>query len=384
MHGYLLLTGATGLIGRYLLLDLLQSNSPLAVIVRPQGSLSGRDRIERIVDELEHDFGMTLPRPVCLEGDIASPGLGLNAESQAWARRNCGRLLHNAASVTFEGDDRDQEPWRSNLNGARQVLNFAAACEIGELHWVSTAYVCGRRRGKIWEADCHNGDGFRNAYEHSKIEAELLVRNATGVDSLTVYRPSIVVGDSSTGYTNSYHNIYLFLQFTHILSQAATRQADGRWHHPVRLTFSGDEALNLVPVDWVAGAIARIARNPMLHGRTYHLTHPEPTTCGAMEAALSRYFNYYGVEFVGPHGIPPGEATELEQMFYTALAAHDSYWNEHPDFDCGNTQTALPEWPCPRIDVPNLLRLFEFAIRHNFGKKRRQVRSNARERIAER
>jgi nucleoside-diphosphate-sugar epimerase len=233
------------------------------------------------------------------------------------------------------------------------------------------------------ETDCHNGDGFRNAYENSKLEAELLVRNAAGVDSLTVYRPSIVVGDSRTGYTNSYHNIYLFLQFTHILSQTTTRQVDGRWHHPVRLTFSGDEVLNLVPVDWVAGAISRIVQTPALHGRTYHLTHPEPTTCGVMEAALSRYFNYYGVEFVGPHGIPPGEATELEQMFYSALAAHDSYWNEHPDFDCGNTKAALPEWPCPRIDVSNLLRLFEFASRHHFGKKRGRARATSRERVAE-
>lgn len=377
MRSHLLLTGATGLIGRYLLLELLERGVPLAVVVRPQREKSGRERIEAIVRELEQTAGTALPRPVCLEGEVSAAGLGMNRESRDWVARHCGRLLHNAASVTFDGADRTQEPWRTNLLGTQQVLTFMQDSGMRDLHWVSTAYVCGNRTSRIQEDDLDCGQPFRNDYERSKCAAELMVRRAGFLDSLTVYRPSIVVGDSQTGYTNSYHNIYLFLQFTHILSQGAERDAAGRWHHPVRLAFSGEEELNLVPVDWVGAAIAHLVQTPGCQGRTYHLTHPQPTTCGQMEQALARYFNYYGVRFVGTEGIPPGEANELEQMFYASLAAHDSYWLQHPKFDCRHALAALAHLPCPTIDVEYLLRLFEFAVRHRFGKRPRSRTTSA-------
>ena len=74
-----------------------------------------------------------------------------------------------------------------------------------------------------------------------------------------------------------------------------------------------------------------------------------------MERALAHFFNYEGVEFVGPNGIPPGEANELEEMFYRSLAAHDSYWLGHPKFDCRNAAAALPHLRCPAIDFHYLL-----------------------------
>ena len=274
MRSQLLLTGATGLIGAYLLLELLQRNVALAVLVRPQRGRSGRERIESIVQELECAVGSALPRPVCLEGDAACPGLGMSVDAQKWVRRHCSRMLHNAASVKFDGADPTQEPWRTNLLGTQQLLGFLEQANIKELHWVSTAYVCGTRVGPNMEDALNGGQHFRNDYERSKFGAEQMVRNAAFLDSLTVYRPAIVVGDSTTGYTNSFHNIYLFLQFTHILSQTAVRDAAGRWHHRVRLTFGGEEELNLVPVDWVAAAIAQVLQTPEFHGRTYHLTHP--------------------------------------------------------------------------------------------------------------
>lgn len=371
------LTGATGLIGRYLLRDYLRRNVSLAVLVRPQCGRSGSERIESIVQELEIELQTSLPRPICLEGEISIAGLGLKSHGKDWVRRNCNRMLHNAASVTFEGGDREKEPWLSNFHGAREVLRFAQQSNIRELHWVSTAYVCGKRAGVVNENDLDFGQQFRNEYEHSKFSAEVLARRDSSFDSLTVYRPGIVVGDSRTGYTNSYHNIYLFLQFTHILSQKAFRDAEGRWNHPIRLTFDGHEELNLVPVDWVAAAIVELSQSPQFHGKTYHLTHSLPTTCGKMEAALAEHFNYYGVEFVGTKGIPAGNPTALEELFYATLAAHHSYWVEHPRFDCFNTTNALPQLLCPSIDMQNLLRLFTFAIQNRFGKK---SRSNVRRR----
>lgn len=375
MRDYLLLTGATGLIGRYLMRNFLAARVPLAVVVRPQSRQTASERIERIVSELEKEIGSVLPRPVCLEGDIAARNLALSPEARNWIARYCGRVLHNAASVSFHGVDRGKEPWRSNLLGAERVLELLRYAQIDEVHWVSTAYVCGMTSEPFTEDQLDLGQLHRNDYERSKFAAEALVR-AAGIDSLTVYRPAIVVGDSRSGYTNSYHNIYLFLQFTYLLSQAAERQADGRWYHPARIEISPDEQLNLVPVDWVAAAIIHLLSTPACHGRTYHLTQPLPTTCGEVSTAMARYFNYYGVELVGPSGIASAGYSDIEELFHGSMAAHDSYWIDHPRFDRRNAADALAHLPCPRVGVANLLRLFEFAVRNRFGKRvRARVRA---------
>ncbi len=58
---------------------------------------------------------------------------------------------------------------------------------------------------------------FRNDYEQSKLQAEQLVRSAQCIDELTVYRPAVISGDSQTGYTNTYHGIYLYLRMMAVI-----------------------------------------------------------------------------------------------------------------------------------------------------------------------
>jgi long-chain acyl-CoA synthetase len=71
--------------------------------------------------------------------------------------------------------------------------------------YVSTAYVAGDRRGTAYEDDRETG-AFRNSYERSKHEAEALVRSSTL--PWTIARPSIVVGESTTGWTASFNVLY--------------------------------------------------------------------------------------------------------------------------------------------------------------------------------
>ena len=111
-----------------------------------------------------------------------------------------------------------------------------------------------------------------------------------------------------------------------------------------------------------------VLRHPEWHGRTYHLTNPRPTTSREIETAMARSFNYYGVEFVGTEDVSPDTMSEHEQLFYTAVAPHISYWSRHPRFDRTNTDFAMPPMACPEVDVPCLLRLFAFAIHNRFGR----------------
>ena len=115
--GHLLLTGATGLLGRYLMRDLMEKGIPLAVLVRPSRRKSPAIRIEAAMRVWEQQLGRKLPRPVVLEGDISLPDFGLSPEQIKWAAENCDGMLHNAASLSFVTTGRDAEPWKSNVGG---------------------------------------------------------------------------------------------------------------------------------------------------------------------------------------------------------------------------------------------------------------------------
>src|SRR5260370_878437 len=71
--------------------------------------------------------------------------------------------------------------------------------------------LCGRRSGLIAEADLDTDPSFDNPYEESKFQAEQLLRRTPGIRA-TIYRPSVIVGDSRTGYTSTFTGLYRFLE----------------------------------------------------------------------------------------------------------------------------------------------------------------------------
>ncbi len=370
MPSHLLLTGATGLIGEYLLAGLLLKNVPLAVLTRAKDGNSPSNRIDEVIRRWEQTLGKPLPRPVVLTGETNRPGLGLTEEGRRWIGRHCNRILHNAASVKFQGGDRAQDPWLSNLTGTQCLLDLCSELGIHDLHYVSTAYICGDRTGRIYEREFNCGQILRNDYESSKFAAEQLVREAHFLEQRTIYRPGIVVGDSLTAYTSTYRGVYSYLQFTCAMARNADRDAQGRWHHPVRLNLTGQEFRNLVPVDYVAAVILKVLGDPTFQGQTYHITPPEPTTSQEIETALARLCNYHGVEFVGRQPIPSTSMNASEALFYSAVASYQPYWEGDPIFDQTNTEQVMQDAACPRIDVSALLRLFEYAASRNFGRRR--------------
>jgi thioester reductase-like protein len=121
---YTLVTGATGLVGRYLVRDLLLNGHSLAVVVRTSKKLSAQDRMEQIMQHWEEELGRLLPRPVVLVGDIAEPGFAFSDEDRQWVADNVNCIIHSAAILEFYGEDRSGEPWRTNLGGTRNMIEL--------------------------------------------------------------------------------------------------------------------------------------------------------------------------------------------------------------------------------------------------------------------
>lgn len=375
---YQLLTGATGLLGRYFVRDLGRAGVPLAVLVRPSRRNDPRERIEAICKSWESMLGESIPRPVVLEGDISEPGLGMSDKDVKWAAENCDALIHNAASLQFIAASKESEPYRSNVEGIKHVIQLSQDIGIQQFHHVSTAYVAGIRHGLVLESELDVGQEWGNDYELSKVEAEKIVRAAKFPRPTTIFRPGIIIGDSQTGFTTTFHNFYVMVQIADtIIKQHGEADGTGQVNVSiVSVNVDGHERKNLVPVDWVSAVMSHIITHDELHGETYHITPRCPVTTRLMRDAIEEVMDVYGLGFYGA-GEMREDAPEFEKLFHEHMKVYDSYWRDDPQFDTTNTRRAVPHLPCPHIDRDMLARLSRKAREMRFrwsdpsAKKRR-------------
>jgi len=378
MPSFTLLTGATGLLGQYLLRDLLDRGIDVAVVVRPSRHADARARIEGVMSRWDRLAGRYLRRPVVLAGDLSAPGLGLSGEERRWVGRFCGGVLHNAASLSFtHGGPRTEEPWLGNVGGTSHVVELARELGIPGFHHVSTAYVCGLRTGRILETDGDRGQQFGNDYEASKLEAEGIVRAAGFPEPPTVLRPAIIVGDSRTAYTSTFHGFYTPLRvMAAIVPSLAGIPPTHETLWMSALGLGGDESKNLVPVDWVSSVAAHVVASPRWHGRTYHLTPASRVPVREIAALTKESILARLAELERRHagedreaGATPavGLPDHLLTAFREQMATYAAYWRDDPDFDTSNTAEAAGHLPCPAVDAPLLRRLCDFALEANFG-----------------
>jgi len=332
-----LLTGATGLVGSIVLAKLLLCQIPVAVLVRANRRQSAADRTESLILRLEQRFQRLLGRPVMIEGELASPQLGLSRDAVHWLDQNCGAVIHSAANLLFSPAHRraDNEPYRTNVEGTRSLLDLITQIGIREFHYVSTAYVAGLRGGIVQEDQLNVGQEFGNDYERSKTQAEQILRDSTALDSLTVYRPSIVIDLHPTTAMRSDQTINSAFMMFQSLSQRFGLPDKGEWFQ--RLGFLGSEQKNIVTVDWVAEMIVQIFRRPSLHQRTYHLTNAIGTSVLTLEESFHAAMLDSGLK------LPPrqsGVITQIDEQAAPFVAAFQPYFRDDPVFDRQHTEDA--------------------------------------------
>ena len=369
---YLFLTGGSGLLGTQLLARLLLRGHRVGVFVRPTSSASGAERIDAILTEQEDRLGTTLPRPVVLEGELTAPRCGLSDADASWMRRSCRGVVHSAASLEFVGADRAGEPWRTNVVGTGALLDLMAQTGLTEFHHVSTAYVCGLAAGPVEEGPSTDRHGFRNDYEASKHDAEWLVRKAVFLDRPTFLRPAVIVGDSQTGATTTYHGLMAMLQLMTVVVRHLPADDAGFRHVPLRLSMTGGEQRNMVPVDWVAEAIVRLVDDPRARGRTIHLAPCRPITIREIIDFTSSYLNSGGVDFYGP--ARPSGLNDTEDAVYAGKGLYEAYEQTDPTFVTDTLDALLPDLPCPVIDEAMIHRFLAYGDADNWGRRRRKAR----------
>jgi thioester reductase-like protein len=205
--GRILLTGGTGFLGSHVLAELLTRGYAVIALARPDGQLSAWERVRRLLDWFGLD-GDIRSRLEVIEGSIDRPGLGLNPREYSSLLDRVSEILHCASETSFsERKKADLE--RANIQGIENVLDFAVNGRCSFFHYVSTAYVAGRKAGVCQEKLVEN-KAFTNVYEETKCRAEWMASERCGSEGirLSIYRPSIVYGDSKTGRSTRFNAVY--------------------------------------------------------------------------------------------------------------------------------------------------------------------------------
>jgi thioester reductase-like protein len=291
-HDALLLTGATGFVGTALLARILErTDRHVVVLVRAASQSEAEARLEALMASVADSPDRYTGRVTAVCGDLTMPGLGLGLEEREWVAEQVGEIIHGAASVSFNLSLSQSRA--INVEGTRRVLELAHDCAasghgLHRMTYVSTAYVAGQRQGYAQECELDVGQGFRNAYEQSKQEAERLVRSERERLPLTIVRPSIVVGERETGWTSSFNVMYGPMRAA---AAGALQVMPGRH----------DGVLDIVTVDYVADAILALAASPTAQGGTFQIVAGDQAmTLGELSRLAARRFNQRPPRLIPP------------------------------------------------------------------------------------
>jgi thioester reductase-like protein len=345
MQKHLFVTGGTGFLGTSLVARLLGAFSGSRVTLLIRGSDSGevQVRVNSLARRLERDEALAdaSHRIRGIRGDVTLPRCGLAAKEWDEIGQSATHIIHGAATIRF---DLPISVARSvNLEGTRAVLDLARGCtENGSLErfvYIGTSSVSGRRTGRVYEPQLEMGQRFFNTYEQSKAESERLVRDHFDRFPCTVFRPSIVVGDSRSGWTTLFNAIYVPLRLLH---RGLLRALPAR----------PEALLDIVPVDWVTDAMARIMQMPESIGLVCHLTSgpTRATRLGDLTSIASKYFDERSplgeprsVEFVPPEIWERrlGEMRGRERAIMAQLGSLLPYIGIDRIFDSANTERLL-------------------------------------------
>jgi len=292
MVNTIFVTGATGNIGGKIVTRILREDSStrLVLLVRGNSSVEAQQRVGSVLKTLSPEINLPQVRSrltvIC--GDITLNGLGLAESIFHGLASKVTHIIHAAATTQFQLTLECAH--LVNCIGTKNVMAFARkAHEAGNLQRVahiSTAYVCGKKEGIIYEDEIDRRPQFSNTYQETKWEAEQLVRNLMPDLPLTIFRPSIVVGDSQTGRTIAFNVLYTPLKWIYRGLLGA-------------LPCSPDIPLDVVPVDFVSDAIYHIfLETEECIGKTYHITagSDKSTTVGEIVDRALEYFKRIAVE----------------------------------------------------------------------------------------
>ncbi|MFM8444568.1 MAG: thioester reductase domain-containing protein [Methylococcus sp.] len=345
----ILLTGATGFLGAFLLEELLNlTGADVYCLVRAASAEAARTRL---LDHLRASGVWRddrAERLVALPGDLSKPSMGLSETDYAFIAERVDAIYHNGAWINALLSYEDLRA--INVLGTAEVLRLAGTGSVKPIHYVSTL--------AIFFGDAHAGQvltedelpeadaGLKGGYKQSKWVAESLVREA-GTRGLptTVHRPGKILGHSGTGHNSNLRDTLCIVLKACVLIGA----------YP-----DVDSRIDVTPVDHVARAIVQLSREAGAPGRAFHICNPEPVAwtefMGMVEDSdypLARMAYPDWIDAIGRASACRPDEPVFRQLRLLLRSPIHLFANTKPHFSAEATHHRLRAagLACPRLDA---------------------------------
>lgn len=275
-----------------------------------------------------------------IKGDITKEQLGIEPETRRILEQTVTHVYHLAAIYDL-GVEREAA-FLVNVKGTICVNRFVKSLQSLELYtYFSTAYVSGKREGKIFESELEPAE-FKNFYEETKWLAEKEVRSLQKEVPAIIIRPGIVVGHSKTGKTVKFDGPYYMLQLFQKL----------RYNPFIPALGKGDVPFHLIPVDYLIQAVLYLSQSGRFSGKTFHITDPDPLPIGKVyELFLEKSINMKPIGRVSPQLMKKCFSSDALCRYFQVRKEAFDYFIYNADYDCTNTAEALKGTAisCPSI-----------------------------------
>ncbi|MGV3464199.1 MAG: SDR family oxidoreductase [Heyndrickxia sp.] len=291
-------TGFPGFIANSLIKQIIKDRyeiNHIYLLVLPSMEEKAKHEIERIAAEGNINNN---PFTIIL-GDITKPYLELDAEINKNLQAELTHVFHLAAIYDLAVPEDIAQ--KVNVNGSKNVNDWVQTLKNLERYvYFSTSYVAGTREGRILETELQKNQGFKNHYERTKYEAEVLVGTLMKTIPTTIIRPGIVVGNSISGETIKFDGPYFILNFFDKL----------RFLPIIPYLGIGKAEGNFVPIDYILDATIYLSHEKVGIGKSYQLTDPKPYTIKEVYRMLMK--EYLGKD---PKGTIPLTVTKWALSF---------------------------------------------------------------------
>ncbi len=363
-----LVTGVTGLVGSHVLYALLARSletgvhSRVHLLIRAGSDDEARRRLDAVLDsalvpESLHGRAESLRRLLHpIAADLAEPRL---PALLAHLRKPSTTVIHCAASTDLRPSAAaTADVIRNNTVGTRNLLN--ATRGAGLFTYVSTAYSCGLTQGSVQDSYRQTAaTRYRNSYERQKgvVENELRALAGRQDTRSQIVRPAVVCGrlhEDERFVTSKFDVFYGWAKFFWAYRQEVNRHGARIWINPAG-------TLNIVPVDYVAGALLAVTERPDIAELNIVSDAPPKHTTyfGEILAEL-------GVSNVSFVDVPPRSKNRVEKHYYRSVAPAFNPYITTPDasFDATLVQNT---YPLRQVDVGSNMRgLVAYAVRRGF------------------